>query len=248
MTEINIIKPQKFKAALEEKIVWSDNYTEFHFELKTPAKILNYAGQYIMIDIPNPDGSGLPLKRAYSMCDRPDVDHGFEILVATAGQGVGVRYLESLEFGEEIDCLGPLGTFHLEAANPEATAYTFVATGAGIASIKSMITELLQAKKVHDKPVKLYWGMRHEDDFMWLKDFETIDRDYDNFEFLPTVSQPGDFWNGSTGRVTDLLRAEKPIEGTDFFVCGSPAMVSEVTKILTDQYQMPLTAIHREQF
>ena len=245
----DLIKPQIMRARLEEKIAWNPNYTEFHFELVEPPTINNLAGQYVMIDIPAEMAEGKEgVKRAYSMCDRPDINHGFELVVAQSGGGVGVNYLNSLNFGDEIRVLAPLGLFTLDHADPASPAITLIATGAGIAPMKAIIAQLLQIENQTQKQITLYWGMRNGEDFFWQEDLEAWANAFPNFRYTLTASQPTDDWGGGRGRVTDLLRATPPLPETDFFICGRPEMVTEVRQILTSTYGAAATKIHQEQF
>ena len=233
-------EPQKYTAILEEKIVHNSKYTELHFEFKQPPTIHNAAGQFVMIDVqPN-------LKRAYSMCDRPDIDHGFELVLATSGGGAGVTYLTSLSFGAEITLTAPLGNFTLDP-RPETKQLTFVATGSGIAPIKAMLAQLLQIDR-DPRPIRLYWGMYEEQDYFWLDYLLTLQRAFPSFIFTPVVENPTPTWTLSRGRVTDCLAVDGVKPQTDFYLCGNPAMVKDVTTLLTTTLRVASDRIHQEQF
>jgi CDP-4-dehydro-6-deoxyglucose reductase len=248
MTQPSSSPPQRFTAKLEEKIVHNPLYTEFHFELLAPPRLKNTAGQYVMIDIPQlPDPSRTPpLKRAYSMSDRPDIDHGFEIVVATANPGIGVNYLNSLAFGAQITCTAPLGLFTLHPT-PDIQNLTFVATGSGIAPIKAMLADLLQIRQDR-RPLQLYWGMYHETDFFWLDIFADWQRLFPNFSFTPVVTYPSETWTLSRGLVTDCLTVDGLKPATEVYLCGNPQMVTDVATLLTQHFSLPPTLIHQERF
>jgi NAD(P)H-flavin reductase len=220
--------PQKMTAKLSTKEEYSHRYCLYRFELQAPHTIVNEAGQYVMLEV----GEGQ--KRAYSMCDRPDIDSSFEILVDHEPNGVGVNFLRSLQFGQKVQLIGPLGALTVKPEWDQSEPLVLVATGSGIAPFKAIITDLLQIKK-DPRPVQLYWGMRHDDDLFWLDDFQAIAAAYSQFEFIPLVSRPSDLWSGQTGRVTDYLHSAKIKTSARYLLCGRGEMLDEVKQILIAQ-------------
>ena len=217
--------PQKMTAKLAEKEEYSHRYCLYRFELLAPHKIANEAGQYVMLDV----GEGQ--KRAYSMCDRPDIDSSFEILVDHEPGGVGVNFLRSLQFGQEVQLIAPLGGLTIKPEWSSSEPLVLIATGSGIAPFKAIVTDLLQIKK-DLRPLQLYWGMRHDDDLFWLDDFTGIAVAYPQFQFVPLVSRPSDLWSGQTGRVTDYLRQIEVPASARYLLCGRGEMLDEVKQIL----------------
>lgn len=254
----NFSPPQNFIAQLAWKQDLSPSYRAFHFELREPYKIVNRAGQYVSILIPAADQKNasagvsgeqtVPVRRSYSMTDRPDVDSSFEICVSQTNSGIGVNYLNSLELGQKIEALGPLGMFFVDPENSaREKKLLFVATGAGIAPIKSMLTQLLQIDG-DQRPITLYWGMRNENDFFWLEDFQGLEKAFSNFHLKLIVSRPSPEWTLSRGRVTDLLIDEGLSSDTGVYICGNPEMMTSVIDLLQNNFHHDLALIHREQF
>ena len=226
-------------ARLEDKIVHTEKYIQYKFELDQPHTMPFTAGQYVSIKV-----SDRGERRSYSICSSPSVDHGFELLVDIAPQGVGSRYLESLKFGDTISFLGPVGVFTIPEENTES-AYYFVATGSGVAPFKSMIEGLLE--KQEKRPLILYWGLRYEQDLFWEKDFQELQRTNPNFDFKIILSKPSDAWPLSRGHVTDLLIGLEKIPGAGYYLCGNAKMVDEVTEHLQQSSVAP-TQVHHEMF
>ncbi len=235
-----MIKPQLYTAVLEDKIIFNEKYSHFFFELKKPIEIYFKAGQYLSLIIPK-----YSQRRLYSFCSSPNIYHGFELLINLEGSGLGRQYLQSLQFGEEINFFGPLGLFTMDSKN-EDEELIFIGTGSGIAPLRSMILNLLQDKKSKQKMI-LYWGMRLENDYFWLKEFKELEKNWPNFTFQPIVSQPSERWNLSRGRVTNFLIAQKFKFQNRFFICGNLNMISETQKILLKQ-KIQLEKIHFEKF
>jgi Na+-transporting NADH:ubiquinone oxidoreductase subunit F len=83
---------------------------------------------------------------------------------------------------------------------------------------------------VNDRSCKLVWGMRYEEDVFWQDDFKALEKKYKNFKFDLVLSR-----DGEKLRVTDVLREIKLVKETEFYICGSNAMVDDCQKILVDK-------------
>lgn len=235
-----MFKPQLYTAILEEKIVFNQKYTNYHFELKSPHEMNFKAGQYVSIMIPKENK-----RRLYSICSNPNIYHGFELLIDLEGEGLGRNYLRSLDFGNEINFFGPLGIFTLDKLN-ESEEIILIGTGSGIAPLRSIIFDLLQNKK-SKQTIKLIWGMRYENDLFWLNELSELEKNYSNFSFQIMISKPNDSWNLSRGRVTDFLLATEFNSNSRFFICGNPTMIQNSKDILLDK-KITLNKIHFERF
>lgn len=232
--------PKQYTAKLEERIVHNPKYIELHFELVEPHDVQFEAGQYVSIKC-----SEAGHRRSYSICNRPDITHGFELLVDITPQGVGTKYLESLQPGQDVHALGPLGHFVI-ANDPAEEQLVFVATGSGITPFKSMILDLLQVKQ-DKRPMTLYWGMRHADQLFWMDEWLELQEAFPNFKLHPVISQPIPEWTLCRGRVTDCLSVHQFHEKAGFYLCGNQAMIEQVTKFLADK-QVPSQNVHFEKF
>ncbi len=218
------ITPQKYQVRLSDRLDYNDRYSQYRFELVSPSTMDNQAGQYVLLQI-DPKTA-----RAYSMSDRPDITSSFELLVDHQPGGPGTTFLRQLEFGQEISAILPLGHFVIKN-EPAADELIFLATGSGIAPIKSMLTDLLQ-NRAETRPLTLLWGMRHDQDFFWLDFFADLQKHYTNFNFVPVVSQPSPNWQLATGHITDYLEKLPLTLPTQFYLCGNQKMVTSVKEIL----------------
>lgn len=223
-----MIKPQQMKAKLADKQVLNEKFTQFDFELVEPHQMEFDAGQYVSITV---DEHGD--RRSYSICSTPDIKHGFELLVDLSPQGVGSKFLESLEFGDEVDVMGPLGRFTLKEGGNEEQII-FVATGSGIAPFRSMVLELLQ-EKGETRPITLYWGMRYVEELFWQNDFQDLAEEYENFSFHPVISKAIEEWPLCRGRVTDCLRVHEVPVNAAYYLCGNAAMIEDVNGLLQEK-------------
>lgn len=232
--------PQQYTARLQDKQVFNDKYVQYHFELIEPNKMEFAAGQYVSIKV---DEQGN--RRSYSIASAPSVDHGFELLVDVEPNGVGTSYLQSLQFGDEISFLGPLGVFAIKAEE-QAQELVFIATGSGIAPFHAMILDLLQNKS-EQRQITLYWGMRYSKQLFWLDEFEELMDNFPNFHFHPVISRAEPGWTLCQGRVTDCLMVHGfPKEG-QYYLCGNKAMIEDAAGIL-EKGDIDKTQVHFEKF
>jgi len=220
--------PKPFKAKFEEKIVHNARYSEYHFEMIRPHELDFRSGQYISLLVDSTTGQ----RRSYSLCSTPAAQHGFELLIDHAPAGVGSQFLSSLQFGDEVQGIGPMGHFVL-SEQPEQVL-VFVGTGSGIAPLRSMILDLIQVRQ-DARDITLYWGMRHVEELFWLDDFQDLVEKLPNFHFYPVISRPTNGWSLSTGHVIDLLLAHKLQKNSGFYICGSSAMINDVQKLLFEK-------------
>ncbi|MEX0895817.1 MAG: FAD-binding oxidoreductase [Patescibacteria group bacterium] len=232
--------PQKYTAKLQDKIVHNDKFIQLHFELSEPHRLSFLAGQYVSIKVADRGD-----RRPYSICSAPVVDHSFELLVDVTPHGVGIEYLLGLDFGAEIELLGPMGRFVVPDM-PSEQALQFVATGSGIAPMRSMLLDQLQTKK-DTRPMTLYWGLRHEEDTFWLLEFEELAHNFSNFSFHPVLSKPKEAWSLCRGRVTDCVKTHQQPEQAGYYLCGNSAMLEDMINILKDQ-KVPEEHVHHESF
>lgn len=242
-----MIKPQQFTAKFEDKTEHNAKYVQMAFELVEPSRMEFKAGQYVSIKV---DDSGA--RRPYSICSRPDIDHGFELLIDMTPQGLGTTYLEKLQFGDQIEILAPMGHFTMSkhqdadpAVKPDKSL-VFVATGSGIAPFYSMIQDQLQLKQ-DSRQIYLYWGLRYIEHLFWQDEFERMAEAFPNFHFHPVISRPVPDWMLCRGRVTDCLVVHDLPENPSFYLCGNQAMIDDVTKLLTER-KIPAEDIHFEKF
>lgn len=235
-----MLRPQQCKAKLADKIELNEKYIHLKFEWVEPHVVPFQAGQYMSISIPF-----LPDRRSYSIVTSPDIQHGFDLLVDLAPNGLGVQYLSNMKFGDELSCLSPLGFFVV----PEKAAgkpLHFIATGSGIAPYRSMVLDELHNKK-NTQPITLYWGMRNVNHLFWEDEFSELMNAYPNFKFHPVASKPPESWPLCKGRVTDCLQTHPLTPEAEYFLCGGEPMVNDVTELLLSK-DVTKDNIHREKF
>lgn len=234
--------PRQYTAKLEDKIIHNEKFIQYMFELVQPNEMAFLAGQYVSIKV-----SGAGERRSYSICSRPDIQHGFELAVDISPKGLGCQLLENLQFGQEIQILGPMGRFIVEdEALVNEPALIFIATGSGIAPFHSMLLDMLQVR--HDtRPMVLYWGLRHESELFWQLEFQELSENFPNFSFHPVISKGSDEWSLCRGRVTDCLTTHGVVKPAGYYLCGNKPMIEQTSEMLVSS-GVDAAHIHHEKF
>lgn len=208
-------------------------------ELRAPREIGFQAGQFVSFEVPKP-GLPFPVTRPYSIASPPSNRHTIELLFNLVPGGPGSSFLFSLETGDPVSFRGPAGTFVLR--DYPDRRLLFVATGTGIAPIRSMI----HARLPSPTPVTLIWGLRHERDLYYQEEFAALAARYPEFSYTITLSQPSASWTGPVGRVQPLLDTHAArVDDLAVYVCGGRDMISSVTALIRSRGVCP---IHREQY
>lgn len=203
-----------------------------------PEEFTFKAGQFVQFFIPQELSEAV--LRSYSISSHPDADQ-LEFCIKLVPEGKGSTFFNKLEPTQQATIRGPEGRFVCLLDQSENKI--FIATGAGIAPIMSMISS--EVEKDKNKQVYLLFGVRSEEDVFWLERFEHLKSEYQNFDFNITLSRPSDSWQGWKGRVTEHL--PEVVGGGEYYLCGSLDMVKDVRQILASK-GVQMKDIHFEIF
>lgn len=237
-----MMKPQQYKGKVSEHILINEKFQYLHIELIQPHQLEFKAGQYLSFDI----GGGE--RRSYSIASNPAMNHAVEICVDVTPGGQGSEFFKRLRPGDEVSFLGPLGQFAMKPEDElKEKKLLFVATGSGIAPLRSMVLDLLENKK-ESRPIQLHWGLRHVKDMFWEEDFRIKHTYFDNFHFHLTLSKPPDHWPLCEGYVSDCVSDEIELDPDwGVYLCGSKVMIEEVS-VLVKEKGVPQDQVHFEKF
>ncbi|OGH91868.1 MAG: hypothetical protein A2479_02190 [Candidatus Magasanikbacteria bacterium RIFOXYC2_FULL_39_8] len=207
--------------------------------LARPSDFVFQAGQFVQVIIEQDDRQFV---RSYSLSSTP-TDSDIELCIKLMPEGIGSNFFRSIEVENTIQIRGPYGRFIYPSSDGSCI---FVATGAGLAPIMSILRDILE----HDKTIQslyLLFGVRHMSDIFWHDRLEELHTKFPQFSYDITLSRPeSDTWNGFTGRVVDHLY-KTPREAKNFFLCGNPSMVQDVRKLIIDR-GTPQNQIYLEVF
>ncbi len=208
-------------------------------DLRDPGEISFLAGQFVSFEVQTPE-LRFPVTRPYSIASPPSNRRVIDLLLNLVPGGPGSEYLFSLKSGDPVSFRGPAGTFVLREY--PARRLLFVATGTGIAPIRSMI----HARLPSPTPVTLIWGLRNERDLYYQDELAELAGRFPEFSYTITLSQPSPQWQRETGRVQAAVEAATTrVDDLAAYVCGGREMIRSVAALIRSRGVCP---IHWEQY
>jgi ferredoxin-NADP reductase len=232
---------QSFSARLTRSVPLSDPTRHLEFEVPALPRFGFVAGQWLSLRASKPDGE--EITRAYSIASPPKETNRFALCLNRVQDGFMSNYLCDMTEGTEISCQGPFGNFILR---PPMRETLFIATGTGIAPIRSMLHWLFdtadgglgQLSHTGDshhqgKQVWLIFGSRTERDIYYHDEFLRLAKLHPNFHYLPTLSRGGPEWRGLRGYVQEHV--PRIVDSrTDMlaYICGLKKMITANRELL----------------
>lgn len=209
--------------------------------LLEPGSLSFKAGQFVSFEVPK-EGQPRPVTRPYSIASPPEQRDRILLVLNLVQGGPGSEYLFSLREGSRTSFKGPAGAFYLR--DDGARELLFVATGTGIAPLRSMI--LAQLQREPNRPVTLFWGLRSQRDLYWQDEWTTLTTTHSNLTVVTTLSRPEPGWQGATGRVTTLVDERvRSVANLAVYVCGGSEMIKDVTARINAKGLCP---VYREKY
>jgi Na+-transporting NADH:ubiquinone oxidoreductase subunit F len=184
--------------------------------------------------------------RAYSMANYPEEKGIIMLNVRIASPpprnpnvepGKMSSYIFNLKPGDKVTISGPFGEFFARDTKKEMV---FVGGGAGMAPMRSHIFD--QFRRIcTDRKVTFWYGARSKREMFYVEDFDTIQKENENFKWYTALSEPleEDNWTGYTGFIHNVLYNEylkdhpNP-EDCEYYLCGPPMMNQAVINMLLD--------------
>jgi ferredoxin-NADP reductase len=133
--------------------------------------------------------------------------------------------------GQLVDVEGPIGQFTLADA-PDARRFVFVAGGTGIAPLRAMLHTALERP---DARIGVLYSARTPDEFAYEEELRALARQ-GRIELRQTVTRGSETgWAGPRGRIgrgelAPLVRDPSAL----CFVCGPPALVDAIPRLLAE--------------
>lgn len=213
------------RATLSSKTEVAPNVLHLLYTINDGETFEFEAGQYALLIL---DGA----VRQFSLANESMKQGEIELLVELIENGLASTYFKNQKEGEIAEFKGPAGIF---TYRPGAKDRLYLATGTGIAPIRSIIrTQLLNQKNTQSKHT-LYWGLRNQEDIYLFDEWVALTKEFPNFELkiclsredaiderLSPVCLPG----RSTTLIEEYVAQHKTtLDATDFYVCGGPKAV-----------------------
>jgi glycine betaine catabolism B len=212
-------------AVLVDIIKETDKNWRFIFQSPIHDKLDYLPGQLVQLHA-NIPGDTMPVVRNYSVASWPDGSNNFELIITYLKGGAMSEYLfKYIKIGDEVMFRGPMGIFTLPD-NILDRDIILVSTGSGVSPFRSMVNYLFE-NEIEFRNIKLFFGTRTQEDILYRKELEFLNRQLTNFSFHPVLSQEN--WDGLEGHVhkhyLNLIdNAEtKPL----VYFCGWNIMIEE---------------------
>ena len=173
------------------------------------------SGQYVNIIKGN-------LTRSYSIANCSNHNNELEFFIKKYINGLMSEYFfKEAKLNDLLRLEGPIGTFFLRDSSFKNIV--FLATGTGIAPIKSILEGLDKSHEQYQN--KNFWvivGARYQEDLFWKPNFKNL-----NIKYIPVLSRAENDWNGSQGYVQDIvLNQQIDLENSQVYACGSNDMIN----------------------
>lgn len=181
-------------------------------------------------------------KRSYSIANK-DSTTGIVLFIKHYQGGKFSTYLfNEAKINDLLRMEGPLGTFFYRKTNK--TNIIFLATGTGIAPIKSILENMEQNNvEMKDKNIYLFFGGRTQEDIFWEPQFKNI-----NVHFIPVLSRSENNWNGEKGYLQEALITKKiDLSDSVVYACGSVNMIKDAKEI-TIKNGLPEELFYSDEF
>lgn len=179
------------------------------------------SGQYVNIIKGN-------LVRSYSIANSSDHKNYLEFFIKKYQNGLMSKYLfEEAKINDLLRIEGPIGTFFLRYS--EFENIIFLATGTGIAPIRSILKEVEKSTfDYRNKKIWVFVGARYKDDLIWKPKLDKV-----NINYIPVLSRQENDWNGEKGYVQDVLLTQKiDLGDAQVYACGSNYMINSAKELL----------------
>lgn len=179
-------------------------------------------GQYI--DVIGPRG----LRRSYSIASMSGSKE-LTLLIKRFENGAMSEYwFNEAVVNDLLRIEGPKGTFYVRNMH---VPLVFLATGTGIAPIISILNRMDQEGFKQDFFIKVYWGNRNPDEFVWEPFYKNI-----KVEFICVLSRENECWNGDVGYIQNIaLNQIDFIENVHVYACGSNEMIKTSKQMFVEK-------------
>jgi ferredoxin--NADP+ reductase len=200
------------------------------------------------------------IQRPYSIASETNELKQFEFFISQVKSGQLTPRLFNLQPGDRIFLSKRIvGVFKL-ADTPPNQDIVMIATGTGMAPYLSFLRSYLADRP--ESKMAIIQGAAQQWDLGYYSELSFLEKTFDNFSYIPTLTEADSTWNGHQLWIEemlekDILKEEAGIEvdpeKTHFFLCGNPKMVENVSgwlykKDYTKHTRREPGALHIEEF
>ena len=223
-----------------------------HFEDPTGRPLPAYrAGQYLtlILPVPDPQNSGRPVRRAYSLSSAPH-ENACAVTVKQVAGGLASRYIvNQLRAGDTLDVLPPIGSFTTEFGGARARQFVLVGGGSGITPLLSIAKTVLR-----DEPqsrLLLIYGNRDREATIFADQLAKLEADSGGRLVIDHVLEAGDclYPGRFSVEIFKKILAARGIATKEalYFLCGPEGLMNAARTAL-DESGVPVAQVLRESF
>lgn len=225
---------------VEIKEIIQRTYNIKSFRLEVDNGIDFKAGQFMQVSLKtDPE-----LKRYLSISNSPS-EKGYIEFTKKITESDFSTTLTSLKPGDYVKIKYPLGNFTLDETSKKIA---FLSGGIGITPIRS-ICKFVVDKNIGTDMVLIY-ANRTINDIAFREDFDQMQKQYPKVKVVHVLSEPSGELISRAGRVNSQVIKEDIPDYLErrFYLCGPPAMVEAMKKILSEELILPKENIITENF
>ena len=192
--------------------VLDENIKHFIFETKG---VINFKeGQYISLILKNEN-----IRKPYSIVNSFNNENKIELCIKKIEGGNLTPILFDKEEREiDFEIMGPFGEMTIDKITQNKIF--FIATGTGIAPLKSIIEKIIK-----DKSKEIILLFKCSMKILYEEEFENLQKENENFEFVKF----------GEGEHFEKYLEKQNLENSNFFICGLKKMVDNVNSCLIEK-------------
>lgn len=228
----------ELEAKIKEIIPRAYNVKSFRLEV---GQNIDYkAGQFLCVSLKTEK----ECKRYLSISSSP-TEKGYIEFTKKITQSEFSRVLNTLSVGGSLIIQYPFGKFTLD--DPHAKI-AFLSGGIGITPIRSIAKFVVDEKL--DTDMILVYANRSIKDIVFKEDFNIMQKQHPKLRVAHVLCEPAPGFKCVVGLINaQVIKNEIPdYPQRKFYICGPPAMVEAMEKILTDELTLPEGNIITENF
>ena len=228
----------------------NDSTVNITFNIESEQPFVVIAGQFLRPHFTQNDG--IETFRSYSIAnifpEEKSVLSQVEIAVSWVPGGLATEKLSNMAVGEQMEATGPYGRFCLLPDRHER--YFLIATGTGVTPYRAMLKEI-ELRLQAGSEFYVVMGAQKESGLLYESDFVNLDKQYENFHYVPCLSResrPNPGPNDQSGYVQNYLAGHQfDAENDIAYLCGNPNMVDDAFALLKEK-GLPVPLIKREKY
>lgn len=224
--EIQIFEKRIIPVKIQSIIQLNESVIEVILRLPPNSNFGYNSGQYVNITKGD-------ITRSYSVANAYEKNGKLTFFIKKYDNGLMSNYwFNKAKLNDLLRIEGPFGSFFLRESEMENVV--FLATGTGVAPLKSILEGLVKSlKQYQNKKIWLFVGARYESDLFWDPSEFTTSQ---NLKYIPVLSRPSKEWIGEKGYVQNIvIKYNIPLAKAQVYACGSNNMIEAAKKLLTEK-------------